>query len=49
MCKAKAVNAVLQQDFEDFHKEIKNEDICPCLNHMTRYLALIEQQCIDET
>ena len=27
----------------------KDEDIDPCRNHMTSFLALIEQQCIDET
>ena len=26
----------------------KNKDIGPCLNQMTRFLALIEQQCLDE-
>ena len=27
----------------------KNEDIGPCLNHMTSFLALIEKKCIDQT
>ena len=39
----------MQQDFEYRHKLSKDEDIDPCLNHMTSFLALIEQQCIDET
>ena len=34
--------------FADRHKVSQNEDIGPCLNLMTRFLALMEQQCIDE-
>ena len=37
---ANAENVVLQQDFEDLHKLSKDEDIDPCLNHMTSFLAL---------
>ena len=30
------------------HKMRKIEDIFPCLSQMTDFIALMEQQCIDE-
>ena len=45
---ANAVNEILQENIGDRHKMRKIEDIAPCLSQMTNFIALMEQQCIDE-